>query len=103
MPRKRNVTIEDLVVMVNRGFSDMEIRTATKEDLAVLEKRIATKEELRQLGERLEKKMDVNFFAVNSRLDLIHEDISDLPAVREELRHLIVRVDRLERKTGTRK
>lgn len=30
--------------------------------------------------------MEEGFFAVNGRLDLLHDDISDLPVIRKELK-----------------
>lgn len=46
--------------------------------------------------------MKDGFAHVNARIDTLHSDISDLPALREELHGLRGRVDRLERKTGVR-
>ena len=92
---KKKFTIDDLAVMVKKGFD----QTATKDDLL----RLATREEVRAITTRLdglEQKVDAGFFAVNRRIDLLHEDISDLPAMREELHGLRKRVERVERKVG---
>lgn len=51
----------------------------------------------------LTQKMEEGFFAVNRRLDLLHEDISDFPAIREELKDHDERLVRVERKVGNRK
>ena len=86
-----SMTIDDLAVMVKRGFD----QTATKEDL----KRFATKEDFHAL----ERKMDAGFFAVNSRIDLLREDISDLPDIREAVQNIPdikERLVRVERKVG---
>ena len=89
--------IDDLALMVKRGFDDIEERMVTKEDL----KHFATKEDLKQLATRkdldtLEKKMETEFTHVNGRLDYIADGVSDLPAIREELYALDRRVTRLE-------
>ncbi len=102
----KKITIEGLALMVKRGFD----QTATKDDL----KRFATKDELKQFAtkedlerfatkediHKLERRMEDNFWGVNKRLDLLHEDISDLPEIREEVRNLGTRVVRLEKKIG---
>ena len=49
------------------------------------------------------KDMRDGFQHVNARLDTIREDTADLPAMREELRDLRTRVDRLEQKVGLAK
>lgn len=69
----------------------------TIEDLAArIQRTMASKEDL----QHLERKMDDGFFAVNRRIDLLHEDISDLPDIRDELTDLGVRMDRREQKVG---
>lgn len=78
----KRITIEDLAVMVKHGFDTM----ATKEDLA-----------------HLRTDMRDGFFAVNRRLDLLHEDISDLPDMREELRDHDKRLIQVERKVRVAK
>lgn len=103
MARKK-ITIEDLALMVKRGFDetttkeDLE-RFATKQDL----ERFATKEDLQNVKNGLERKMDEGFYAVNTRIDLLRNDISDLPQMREELHDLRNRVSRLEKKTSIAK
>lgn len=95
----KKITIEDLAVMVKHGFDTMATKEdlmqfATKDDLRDLEQRMATKEDLAHLR----AEMRDGFFAVSRRLDLIHEDISDLPDMREELKdhdeRLIQQVER---------
>jgi len=93
--KEKITTIEDLAVMVARGFGDIEKRMATKEDL----KELATKDAVRAL----EQKMDAGFQNVYARLDTISDDISDLPAIRQELRDIDRRVERLERRERVRK
>ena len=100
MPKK--ITIENLAAMVKRGFD----QTATKDDL----KELATKAEfihleqkvdgLEQKVDGLEQKMEDGFRGVNRRIDLLREDISDLPDIREELTDLGKRMDRVEHKVG---
>jgi len=93
MPKK--LTTEDLARMVKHGFDEVYTRfdqTATKDDL----KQFATKEDFRAL----EQKMDDGFHAVNRRIDLLHEDISDPPDIREEVKDLGERLTRVERKVG---
>jgi len=88
---KKNMTIEDLAVMVKHGFDEVHTRLdATDTQLLVVKK-------------DLTQKMTEGFFAVNRRLDLLHEDISDLPAIREELKDHDERLIRVERKVGSRK
>lgn len=91
---KKSMTIDDLAALMQRTMASKEDleRFATKEDL----ERFATKEDFR----RLEQKVDSGFFAVNSRIDSLHNDISDLPDMREELQDLGIRMDRVERKVG---
>ncbi|MDP3779181.1 MAG: hypothetical protein Q8R30_04025 [bacterium] len=67
MKKKNTVTIDELALMVKRGFD----QTATKKDL----EQFATKEDLAQLR----TEMQDGFRGVNRRIDLLHEDISDLP------------------------
>ena len=86
--------------MVKRGFD----QTATKEDL----KPFATKDDLKDLATkaelaRVEQKVDDGFRAVNSRLDLIREDIADLPHIREEPQDLRQRLVLVEKKVGLTK
>ena len=97
---KKNITIEDLAVMVKHGFDEVHTRldvTNTRLD------QTATKTELSEVKKDLTQKMEEGFFAVNRRLDLLHEDISDLPAIREELKDHDERLIRVERKVGSRK
>ena len=90
---KKKFTIDDLAVMVKKGFD----QTATKEELRAITLRLDGLE--KKVG-GLDQKVDAGFFAVNRRIDLLHEDISDLPAMREELIDLRKRVERVERKVG---
>lgn len=90
-----SMIIDDLAAMVKRGFD----QTATKEDL----KQFATKDDLNRLEQKLEQKMDDGFFAVNRRIDLLHEDLSDLPDIREAVQNvpgMDERLVRVERKLG---
>ena len=96
------MTIDDLAVMVKHGFDEVHTRLdqcATKEDL----KQFATKEDIHFLEQKLEQKMDAGFFAVNSRIDSLREDISDLPDIREavqDVQNMDERLVRVERKLG---
>ena len=93
---ERFATKEDLERFATK--EDLE-RFATKEDLETLRSEMATKKDLHAL----EQKMDDGFHAVNKRIDLLREDISDLPDIREELTDLGVRLDRVEQKVGLTK
>lgn len=80
-----------------KGLAELVQRTmASKEDLATLRSEMATKEDLHQL----EQKMDAGFFAVNRRIDLLHDDLSDVPDIREAVQGHSKRIERLEQKVG---
>lgn len=81
----KKMTIEQLAAMIQNTM-------ASKEDL----KPLATKEDLHTL----EQKVDAGFQHVNSRLDSIRDDISDVPAMREEVHDLRRRVEHLDQKAG---
>ena len=83
--------MDELAGMVNRGFNEAHKR------FGGLDKRMDGLDQ--RLGS-LTQKMDAGFAHVNARLDRIVDEISDLPAIREELHALDRRVSRLERKTG---
>ena len=96
--------------MIKRGFD----QTATKDDVARLTQQVDGLEQkmdglegktdsLAQKTMSLEQRMEDGFRAVNRRLDLIHDDISDLPDIREEVQAHDVRIARLERKAGIAK
>ena len=56
------------------GLAEMIQRTmASKEDLHALHAEMATKSDLAELR----TEMQSGFFAVNRRIDLLHEDLSD--------------------------
>lgn len=76
--------------MVQHGFAETALKVDT-----------VTKAELLAVKKELTQKMDEGFFAVNCRLDLLHEDISDLPDIREELKDHDERLVRVERKVGS--
>lgn len=83
------MTIEDLAKITYRGFQGSDKRFDKVE---------------RQLSELTEALTDFikatndNFRHVNARLDRAREDISDVPTIREELRNVTARLERLERK-----
>ncbi len=84
--------------MVKHGFDEVHERldvTNTRLD--------ATATELSAVKKDLTQKMEEGFFAVNRRLDLLHDDISDLPAIREELKDHDERLVRVERRVGSGK
>ena len=83
----KKITIENLATMVKRGFDNIEARMATKDDLQAMREEMTTK-------------MDDGFRGVHRRIDLLVEDLSDLPDMREELMDLGKRMDRVERKVG---
>lgn len=84
---KKKITIEDLAVMVKRGFDD--IRGEMQQGFEDIREEMATKVEMAD-----------GFRGVHRRIDLLHEDISDLPEIRDEVRDLGKRVDRIEKKVG---
>lgn len=94
---KKNMTIEDLAQMIKRGFDE----TATKAEIQHVDERLTTLEHrVTELGQHmtgLEQNVADGFAHVNARLDRIRDDIADLPAIREELKDLRQRVERLER------
>ena len=83
----KKITIENLAAMVKRGFDNIEAQMATKDNL-------------QEIREEMETKMDDGFRGVHRRIDLLVEDLSDLPDMREELTDLGKRMDRMERKVG---
>ena len=85
---KKKITIDDLALMVKKGFDQ------TTGDLHALEQKL----DLKIDGVRQE--MADGFRGVNRRIDLLHDDISDLPAMREDLMEHDKRLNRVERKVG---
>ena len=101
------MTLEKLAEITQHGFADIEMRLGQRMD--GLEHRMGSFEDrMDRFEEKLEKLTDIvtnlakamheNFQHVYARLDTLREDISDLPAIREELRDLRNRVHTLERK-----
>lgn len=90
MKKKNTITIDKLALMIKHGFD----QTATKNDL---------EEGLTQLEEKMEEKMENGFYAVNRRIDLLHEDLSDIPDIRDELKDHDARLTRVERKVESPK
>ena len=92
MAKKIN-TIGDLAAMIQRTTASkedlVELKTELKGDIAQMRTEMATKTEMRD-----------GFHAVNRRIDLLREDISDLPDIREEVKELGERLTRVERKVG---
>ncbi len=90
MAKKKNeITIENLARMTQNEF------TVVRNELH---------EGFRTLGtalHQLTKAVETGFQHVNARLDTLHEDISDLPEIRQSLRDLEMRVARLERRSAT--
>lgn len=84
-------TIEGLAEMIQRTMASKEDlqRFATKEDMGEIRAEMATKED-----------MEAGFFAVNRRIDLLREDISDLPEIREAVKDHDERLGRVEQKVG---
>ena len=91
------MTIENLAVMVKRGFDDVTGRMATKQDLADLRKEFWEANKL-----------------FNDRLNLIEDNVHDIKvafgplvhmvaAMDTEIKNLNMRVNRLERKAGLAK
>ena len=101
-------------MLIKKGFD----RTVSKEEFLDFRKDVESFKSYvdkrfeqvdRQIGVLTEtlnkfiKATNDNFLRVYARLDRIHDDISDLPAMREELRTLRTRVERLERKAAAAK
>lgn len=107
---KRNnsnhITLDGLAQMVSRGFSDVEKRMATKDDLKVF----ATKEDLYALRQAMDQRHQIMLDELGS----IRADIRDIKgtlgplarvvtAQEHELSSLRVRVARIEMKVGIAK
>lgn len=96
------MTIEDLAVMVKRGFDQTASKDelkATRDDLKDLRKEVDRRfVVMAESISNLAKAMDENFRHVYSRLDTLRYDISDLPTMRNELRSFRTRLERLEKK-----
>lgn len=80
---KGKVTIDNLAIMVARGFERMESTMATKEDLKIA---------LDSLEERLSSKIS----ASHNRID----DLSESRAKADDLYKLSLRVSKVEKKLG---
>ena len=99
---ENKMTIDGLAAMMRRTMASKEdivelrAEVATKKDL----ERFATKDDLARVEQKIQHKMDVGFAGVNSRLDLVREDMNDLPTMREELDDFRNRLDRVEQKVG---
>lgn len=93
MPKRKITTIEGLAAATQSEFLGMNKRFDT------VDKRF---DSLEAAIEKLTVAIETGFAHVNARIDTLHSDISDLPIMREELRGLRQRVERLERKTGVR-
>ena len=95
MAKKKHSTIEDLAVMIKRGFD----QTATKDEL----KPLVTKEELRELR----RDMTEEFERINADLRDIKVSLGPLvrivAAMESELKSHRLRIERLERKVGLAK
>jgi tRNA U34 5-carboxymethylaminomethyl modifying GTPase MnmE/TrmE len=96
MPKKskKSMTIEDLAEMMQRTM-------ASKEDITQLRTELRT--EMQDRFTKVEKKMEDGFYAVNRRIDLLHEDLSDLPDIRDTMKDHEERLTRVERKVGSPK
>ncbi|MFY9462974.1 MAG: hypothetical protein WAP52_02185 [Candidatus Sungiibacteriota bacterium] len=102
--RENITTIEGLATLIQQTMASKEDLKglATQEDL----KGLVTQEDLKGVKDdlhRLEQKVDAGFFAVNSRIDSLRNDISDLPDIREavqDFQGVDDRLVRVERKLG---
>lgn len=109
---KKNIKLDDLAVMMGRGFSEVHKRldqTATRQELHEL--RVATKQDIQEL--RVTTKQDIQELRkeMAEALRIIADDVHDLkvamgPLVRVvaalegEVRNLNLRVSKLERRVG---
>ena len=91
---KKNLTIDDLAVMIQNGFSDVSDRMATKKEM---------NERFQQVDERIN--------LIVEGMDLMRADIHDIkltlgPLVRtvaqmeDEIQNFHLRISRLEKKVG---
>jgi|SRR3989338_492116 len=97
MTKKKITTIEGLAVATQNEFLHVNKRFDSLEN----ELRGGFKE-MREAITLLASAVKDGFAHVNRRIDTLHADISDLPVIREELRGLRGRVERLEHKVGVR-
>lgn len=86
---RKKMTIEDLAQITAKGFRGVDERFDR------VDKQIG---ELAEILAKFIKATDENFRHVTAGLDRVRDDVSDLPAMREELHALRARVERLERK-----
>lgn len=96
------MTVDKLAVMTQRGFLDVGKRidgVETRMDGLQDEMREGFKTLTTQI-QTLAKVMQEGFQHVHAWIDVIHHDIADLPAIREELHDLRARIDKLERKAA---
>jgi cell division protein ZapA (FtsZ GTPase activity inhibitor) len=96
-PKKGVITLEDLAVMVGRGFA----ATATKADLSALKHELT--EEMSQLDKRitdLDRKMEAGFQDIMHELTPLKEKVPHLEADNVEHER---RIKALERHAGIRK
>jgi tetrahydromethanopterin S-methyltransferase subunit G len=92
MVRKKKITIDDLAIMVQRGFEE----TARKNDVDLLRTDVDL---LRaELGEFKKETRD-NFIHVHARLGMIERDVKDV-VHKDDFEDLMARVLYLEKKMG---
>ncbi len=93
------MTIEDLAEIMQRTMASKEDlrQFVTKDDITQLHT------DIQELRTELHTEMQDGFRGVNRRIDLLREDISDLPDIREELKDHDERLVRVERKVGSTK
>lgn len=90
---KRKNTIEDLATITYKGFKGVDER---------FDKVDGQIGELTEALTKFIRATDDNFRHVNARLDRARDDLSDVPAMREELHKLRERIGRIERKVTAR-
>mgnify|MGYP001570350460 CR=1 FL=1 len=87
---KKKMTIEDLAKMIQRGFEETAGKKYADGRFDKLEDALT----------RFIKATEDNFNQVYRRLDLVRDDVSYLPTMRQELRVFQSRLDRLEKRVS---
>ena len=94
VPNKKKMEIEDLAVLVQKGFSDINQRMATKAEL----KNLATKADLENLAMMTKRGFD----EVHEKMDAGFSEVYKKMATKNDLNELEDRMDRKIEGLGTR-
>lgn len=106
----KQITIDDLALMVQKGFQEVGHTMATKEDIQRLEEQMATKEDVQRLEERMKgdlqafrEESNARFDHLDARVGRIQADIHELQegvVYRHEFEDVLGRIKYIERKLG---